>query len=591
LAPSAYTTGRAAHPDMQSPPEIVQWLFGSRPASGRAEEAHYQPALGAQNALLARWIFLRALGVIVFSAFYSLVFQIRGLLGPEGILPAADYLALVGRYASGHRYWFAPTLLWFDAGNGMLLAICWIGMIAGIGLILNLWPRMSLFAGFVCYLSFVAAAQDFSGYQSDGMLLQALFVAMFFAPRGLRPGLGADSPPSRASLFLLQWEWFCIFFELGIVKLLSGDQQWRNLTAMDDYYQNGPLPTWIAWYVAHLPHWFHAGTVVATLVIEIFVVGMLFLPRRWRIVCFFIVTAWEVGVIATANYTFLDYLVLSLGILLLDDRFLRRYIPRRLQKRVESELDATYIDRDAAAAGVKEPSDGEVAAATLAAHRARARAFLEESRSPWPERLATVRAVSGGLLLALVFYSTAAQLLMMPWPWLPLPRAPMVALEPFRIANQYGLFAVMTRGRYEIEFQGSNDGTNWAAYPYRYKPQALSARPGIYAPYQPRLDWNLWFASLGDWTQYPIVPAIEERLLTGTPAVLHLFAGDPFAEAPPKYVRAVLWQYWFTTWAEKRATGDWWKRQQIGLYAPVVTRTPDGRFGVVQMPGPLPEHD
>jgi hypothetical protein len=182
-------------------------------------------------------------------------------------------------------------------------------------------------------------------------------------------------------------------------------------------------------------------------------------------------------------------------------------------------------------------------------------------------------------------------LLMMPWPWLPLPRAPMVALEPFRIANQYGLFAVMTRGRYEIEFQGSNDGTNWAAYPYRYKPQALSARPGIYAPYQPRLDWNLWFASLGDWTQYPIVPAIEERLLTGTPAVLHLFAGDPFAEAPPKYVRAVLWQYWFTTWAEKRATGDWWKRQQIGLYAPVVTRTPDGRFGVVQMPGPLPEHD
>ncbi len=228
----------------------------------------------------------------------------------------------------------------------------------------------------------------------------------------------------------------------------------------------------------HMPHWFHAADGVATLVIGVGVVCMLFLPRRWRIVCFFIVTPWEVGVIATANYTFLDYLVLSLGILLLDDRFLRQYIPRRLRKRVESELDATYIDRDAEAAEVKEPSDAEVAASTLAAHRARARAFLKESRSPWPERLATVRAVSGGVLLALVFYSTAAQLLMMPWPWLPLPRAPMVALEPFRIANQYGLFAVMTRGRYEIEFQGSNDGTNWAAYPYRYKPQALNAAAG-----------------------------------------------------------------------------------------------------------------
>ncbi len=576
---------------MQSPSNLAQWLFGSRAASGREGEMHYEPALGVPNALLARWIFLRALGVIVFAAFYSLVFQIRGLMGPDGILPAADYLALVSRYAGGFRVWFAPTLFWISAGNGMLLAICWIGMLAGIALIFNLWPRMSLFAAFVCYLSFVSAAQDFSGYQSDGMLLQALFVAMFFAPRGLRPGLGAAAPPSRASLFLLQWEWFCIFFESGIVKLLSGDAQWRGLTAMDDYYQNGPLPTWIAWYVAHLPHWFHAATTAATLVIEIFVVCMLFLPRRWRIVCFCIVTAWEIGVIATANYTFLDYLVLSLGILLLDDKFLRRFIPRRLRARVGAELaGATYIDSETGGqAG--EPSDEEVAAAKLAAHRARARAYLENSRSPWPERLETLRFVSGAIVLTLVFYSTAAQMLMMPWPWLPLPRAPIVALERFRIANQYGLFAVMTRGRYEIEFQGSNDGTTWTAYPYRYKPQALNARPGIYAPYQPRLDWNLWFASLGDWTQYPIVPAIEERLLTGTPSVLRLFAGDPFEKAPPRYVRAVLWQYWFTSWAEKHTTGDWWKRKELGLYAPVVTRMPDGRFAIVEMPGALPEHD
>ncbi len=114
--------------------------------------------------------------------------------------------------------------------------------------------------------------------------------------------------------------------------------------------------------------------------------------------------------------------------------------------------------------------------------------------------------------------------------------------------------------------------------------------PRIYAPYQPRFDWNLWFASLGDWQQYEIVPLTEERLLDNDADVLTLFRGNPFAQAPPKYVRAVLWQYWFTTMEEKRATGNWWKRQLLGLYAPVVTKMPNGHYGVVQAPEPLPPH-
>src|SRR5437870_1406358 len=167
----------------------------------------------------------------------------------------------------------------------------------------------------------------FSGYQSDGMLLEAGFISLFFALPGFRPGLGGMQPASRASLFLLQWEWFRIYFQSGVVKLLSGDPEWRNFTAMDDYYQNGPLPTWIGWYVQHLPHWFHAATVYATLALELGLVWMLFLPRRWRIVCFFIVTPWQIGVILTANYTFLNYLVLAMGVLLLDDRFVLDIVP------------------------------------------------------------------------------------------------------------------------------------------------------------------------------------------------------------------------------------------------------------------------
>jgi lipase maturation factor 1 len=428
----------------------------------------------------------------------------------------------------------------------MLMAMCWVGLAASLLLVVNLWPRAMLAVCFVCFLSFVSAAQDFSGYQSDGMLLEAGFLSVFFAPPGLRPGLGVAHPPSRASLFLLQWEWFRIYFESGLVKLLSGDEEWRNLTAMDEYYQNGPLPTWVGWYMEHLPHWFHVATAFSTLALELVIVWMLFLPLRWRIVCFCIVTPWELGVIFTANYTFLNYLVLTLGFLLLDDRCFTRW---------------------ARAAPVPEPE-----------HAAR-RLLLGFGLS--------VSAV----LLTLVGYVTTVELVTMVFGRLPLPMQPVTMIEPLRIANQYGLFAVMTRGRYEIEFQGSRDGQNWVAYPFRFKPQLLNQAPGIYAPYQPRFEWNLWFASLGSWRQNPLVPRTEVRLLKNDPDVLALFAANPFAAEPPRQVRAVLWQYWFTSMQQKRTTGDWWTRRLLGLYAPVLQQDDQGQAGIVTMPDPLPPHD
>jgi hypothetical protein len=525
---------------------------------------------GLSDRLIPRWIFLRALGLIYFSAFYALLFQIRGLIGPDGILPAGEYLEAVTRQFGSSRLWFSPTLLWLSSSNHMLVGICWAGMIASLLLILNLWPRATLFICFVCFLSFVAAAQDFSGYQSDGMLLEAGFISLFFAPRGLRPGLGASSPPSRASLFLLQWEWFRIYFESGVVKLASGDSEWRNFTAMDDYYQNGPLPTWVGWYVQHMPHWFHAFATGATLVLELGLVFMLFLPRRWRIACFFIVTLWQIPVIVTANYTFLNYLVLLLGVLLLDDRFILRFTLARWKENLLAQAVVTQ-------APPAEPSQPATDEPTLRARRR-------------PNPITALKVAVTSVMLIWIFYSTTLQMIWLLFPRVPLPISPVTALEPFRIANRYSLFAVMTRGRYEIEFQGSNDGQNWTAYPFRYKPQALNEYPRIYAPYQPRFDWNLWFASLGSWRENLIVPSTEERLLAGAPDVLALFGGNPFPQAPPKQVRAMLWQYWFTSMAEKRATGMWWRRNLLGLYGPVLEREPDGKVVVVEWPEQLPPH-
>jgi hypothetical protein len=316
---------------------------------------------------------------------------------------------------------------------------------------------------------------------------------------------------------MLRWEWFRIYFESGVVKLWSGDPHWRNLTAMDEYYQNGPLPTWIGWYVQHLPHWYHAGTVVLTLFVELLLVWIAWLSRPFRVVCFVIVTALQIGIIATANYAFLNYLVLVLGVLLLDDQ-------------------------------------------TLSRLRLRPREALVTPRPRWARR---VEAVTLGIVLwATLFAFLPVSVPVLDWPT--------QLLAPARVANAYGLFAVMTENRYEIEFQGSRDGATWTPYRFRYKPQDIDERPGIYAPYQPRFDWNLWFASLGAWQQSPWVVTVQQRLVEGSPSVLHLFRSDPFRGNPPALVRTVIYQYWFTDMATKRRTGAWWRRELLGPYTGVV---------------------
>lgn len=504
--------------------------------------------------------------MIYFSAFYSLLFQVKGLIGPQGLLPARDFLVAVPQYyPSVQRFWFAPTLLWWSSSDRALAVLCWVGLAAALAVIFNLWPRAGLAVCLVCFLSFVAAAQDFSGYQSDSMLLEAGFVSLFFAPRGLRPGapgapgfgavgwspgLGAAHAPSRFSLFLLRWEWFRIYFESGVVKLSSGDYAWRHLTAMDDYYQNGPLPTWIGWHVQHLPHRFHAATAFVTLAAELGLVFLLFLPRRFKIICFFIVTPFQIGIILTANYTFLNYLVLCLGFLLLDDGFIRGVLPQRWKDFGVRPLPSIST-------------------------------WSPPSRiERWARWLSPVRRAIAAWSLGWVFYVTTALLVATLWPRSPLWEWPVRTLEPFRIANAYGLFAVMTHERYEIEFQGTQDGTTWVAYPFRYKPQDPKKAPGIYAPYQPRFDWNLWFASLGGWRQNMWVVNTEARLLSNEPDVLSLFAGNPFPGTPPKSVRSVIWQYWFTDPATKRKEGTWWHRELLGLYAPPLQRMPDGSIRV-----------
>jgi uncharacterized protein YjeT (DUF2065 family) len=555
------------------PRSVARWLFDSE--------------YGAGDRLISRWVFLRALALIYFSVFFSLLFQIRGLIGPAGILPAGEYLSAVASSAGHARIWYAPTLLWFSSSSDMLMAVCWVGLFASILVMLNVFPQILLVICFICFVSFVSVASDFSGYQSDGMLLEAGFISIFLAPPGLRPGLGKLYLPLRASVLLLLWEWFRIYFESGVAKIAGGDPQWRNFTAMDEYYQNGPLPTWIGWYAHHLPHWFHAATALGTLIVELIFVWMLFLPRRWRIALFSIVTLLQIGIILTANYAFLNYLVLALAFMLVDDRFYLSLVPRHWRKLISEAVHSQSLSEERTP-----PLAFSLASAINTVQASNASSSSTQSKPP-PSKEVVFTMFSGlkltltTVILCWMFYASTAGLIRMIWPGAPLPRTPVAALEPFRIADRYGLFAMMTRGRYEIEFQGSADGQNWEPYLFRYKPQDPYRPPGIYAPYQPRFDWNLWFASLGGWRANPMVPRTEELLLDADSDVLALFLANPFPHDKPKQVRAVIWQYWFSTPSEKRTEGIWWKRKLLGLYAPVLEREPSGKIGVVQWPTTL----
>lgn len=522
---------------------LVKWLLGP----DLPDETH-------PGHLWPRWIFLRALGMIYFSAFYSLLFQIRGMIGPTGILPAGDYLQAIAASLHGWRFFYIPSLFWLSSSDRALMIVTWLGIIASLMIFFNIWPRAGLVISFVCFLAFVTVARDFASYQSDYMLPEAGFIAMFFAPPGFRPGLGRSHPSSRASLFLLRWEWFRIYFESGLAKMLSHDYSWRHFTAMDDYYQNAPLPTWIGWYVGHFPHWFHASAVFYTLAIELALVFMLFLPRPFKIALFWIVAPFEISIILTGNYAFLNYIVFFLGYLLLDDRHIEWIVPAQIRG---------LFDRETKNAPPVNASETAIPA------------------SDWRRLLGMLKLVIAGVCFTFVFYATTAWLVWRMWPSAPLFERPARVAELYHVATLYGLFANMTHERREIEFQGSMDGKTWTPYPFRYKPQDPDKAPGIYAPYQPRFEWNLWFASLGEWTEYQFVVSTQECLLKNDKDVLQLFANNPFSNAPPMQVRTVVYQYWFTDLKTKRETGAWWRRELLGNYSPPLERAPDGRIFIL----------
>ncbi len=469
------------------------------------------PALEPARYDLVSWLFLRLLGLIYVAAFASLGVQILGLVGSAGVLPIEPYLQALRQQFGGTAYRVLPTLFWLNASDAALILGTLIGVALGALVTVGVAVRPALVGLFVLYLSYTYAGRAFMTFQWDLLLLEAGFLAIFLTGR------------SRVVVWLYRWLVFRLLFMSGAVKLLSGDPTWRNLTALEYHFETQPLPTPIAWYAAHLPHWALIAGTAATLVVEVGLMFLVFAPRRPRAVAAWCAIGFQLLITLTGNYNFFNLLTMLLCLFLFDDAALRTLLPARFRVVV--------------------------------------------ARAPGPGRSATTIATVLALIVVPVGMNRVWQLFSRSD--IPLVGALTDALEPLLIVNPYGLFAVMTTTRPEIVVEGSDDGTDWREYEFRYKPGALSRRPRWNIPHQPRLDWQMWFAALG--ARPPAwFGSLVHRLLENDRAVLSLLKSNPFPDRPPKYVRALLYDYRFADPQTHAATGQWWIRRMEGNYFPAV---------------------
>jgi hypothetical protein len=470
--------------------------------------------------LLSRWLFLRLLAVVYLIAFASLAPQLPGLVGDNGLLPAGELLDAAREFFGADAYRLYPTLAWLNASDLFIQTLCWAGVLVAGTAIAGLAPVAAFAILWVLYLSVTVVGQDFLSFQWDTLLLESGLVAILLAPRGWWPRLATAREPSTAARWLLWLLVFKLTFLSGTTKLVSGDETWRNLTALTYHYMTQPIPAWTSWYAHQLPAWVQMLSAVGMFAVELTVPFTIALParfRRTRTVGCVLMIALQVFIGATGNYGFFNLLTIVIYLSLLDDQVLARLVPRP----VRDSADAHPV-RD------REPRSWRWAVTTLACLLG-----VLSAASLWKEVTYTrSHPVADGMLR-----------------W----------TQPVRSVNGYGLFRVMTTDRPEIIVEGSRDGEDWTEYAFRWKPGDPARPPAFVQPYMPRLDWQLWFAALDPQGQARWLTPLLFSLLEGSPEVLALLDGDPFAGGRPRYVRLALYRYNFTHPDDD--TGAWWRRE------------------------------
>jgi hypothetical protein len=491
--------------------------------------------------LFPRWLVLRGVGLIYVIIFSGILQEGRALIGPHGLAPIADFCALAARVLPNVfvRVLRVPSLFLIRSDPMMISALEWCGLAAAIALVLNLWPRLALFACWAIFLSFVVVWQEFSTTLNDRLMLETALLCIPFAPAGFRPGLGSDSPPRPITVLMMRWLIIRIMLTSGLMKVLGGDPRWLNFTFMEKMYETSPAPTVLGYYVYHLPHAFHIGEVLFTFAAELLVPVLAILGgRRGRTIAVVTWTIFQLGIQLTGNFAWLNTAAIALGLLFLDDQMIVAGC-RRLRLGAGAERLAAYARPAPALPG---------------------RRFIVLGALLW-------------LHFALTIYCSIVYLRGATPPGPPDPHTQPVEFlfRDFRVANFYHLYATTSPARDDVEFAGSNDGgATWRPYPFRYKPQFEDRMSPFLAPRFGRFEATLQIV-LDNRLGVSLIPDVAHELLQGNPDVIGLFARNPFPDVPPRIVRMIVYRYTYTDLKAHRATGRYWNKVYVGEFAQPVS--------------------
>jgi len=505
---------------------------------------------------LARSLVVRGIGLVYLIAILSWWSQATLLVGPNGLVPMQDLLSFLrDRFAvTGQNPVFSlPTIFWFTGPSDAAIHIlCFVGCIFSVMVILGFYPGPFLLGAWAAYLSLVNTGDVFMSFQWDVLLLEAGFLTLFLTPWARRlpwrrpPAL---TPVNRVGVFLFWVVVAKLIFQSGWVKLAwatgAHPEWWPDRTALTFHYMTQPLPTWTAWWMYQLPVWFHKLSIWPMYVVELLFPFLILFGKKLRLIAALGFTGLMTLILLTGNYTYFNWLTIVISVALIADRFW----PDRL-------LGWLRIERSKATTSVVTKRD-----------------------QVWVLLVSPLIV----LLVLLNVQTIASNFHQAPIPLLKSDLTPVWLdrladkVRPFHLVSGYGLFRTMTTTRPEIILEGSSDGISWIAYDFKWKVDELDARPRFVAPHQPRVAWQWWFAALegrfdprsrnSRWFQ-----SLLGKLLAGDKSVEALFERNPFPDKPPKYLRARLYRYEFTSITERKKTGDWWRRVAIGEYLPVVSK-------------------
>lgn len=489
---------------------------------------------------LTRFMILRLLGLVYAVAFLVAINQLIPLIGANGLLPVGDYFDKAAQAfgSTGAGFVRLPSVFWFWHSDGALLAVAWIGFILSLVVAVGFANAPVMGVLWFLYMSIIHAGQDWYGYGWEIQLTETGFLAMFLCPLWEMRPFPRRAPPLPI-IVLFRWLVFRVMFGAGLIKL-RGDASWRNGTALYHFFETQPIPGPFTRWFNFLPHfWLKVGVWfnwLAELLAPLFV----FWPRIARHIAGVVIIAFQLFIILGGNLSFLNWLTIIPALACFDDGFWARMLPKYLVRKAQ--------------------------------HAA------ENAVEPQPM---TITAWGITLIIALLSIQPVINMLS--------PNQVMnTSFDPLDLVNTYGAFGSVGDVRYNVIFEGTMDDTTnanavWKPYIYRGLPVLPDKRPPQIAPYQLRLDWQMWFASMSSAEEYPWTYNLVWKLLHNDPDAVSLFAENPFPDKPPRYIRASIYRYNLAPSGNPQ--GLWWTRQRLGLWMPILSKDNAQLVGFLQSVG------